>query len=461
MDNPLYLYNSLSRKKEIFTPLSAPQVGLYTCGPTVYDYQHIGNLRAYITWDILKKVLQSHGYEVRHIMNVTDVGHLTDDADTGEDKMEIARKRERMNAWELADKYFAVFKQDSDLLHITPPTEYVKATELIPEQIAFVKQLDDKGFLYRTSDGMYFDTSKVKDYGKVGTLAVAGQRAGARVSVSAEKKNPTDFAVWKFSPSDSKREMEWDSPWGIGFPGWHLECSVIAMEKLGPQFDIHTGGIDHRTVHHPNEMAQSEAVTGTLQARYWLHNNFVNYQDKKMAKSAGTYVRLEDIVAGGVSAVAYRFFVMQTQYRKEIAYSWEALKAAHQGLKNVYLDMSFLPMGAGRCVSYEKKFNAALADDLNTPKALDVMQKLLKSSEENCAKLQSLFVMDEVLSLGLKDEWQRRQNLPIRARTLLAERAVARADNDWARADAIRQELTNLHVAVKDTKAGQQAVLAD
>ncbi|MEK7584351.1 MAG: class I tRNA ligase family protein, partial [Patescibacteria group bacterium] len=269
------LYNNLTRKKEAFVSLVPHAVGLYTCGPTVYDYQHIGNLRAYIIWDVLKRFLISQGYTVTHIMNVTDVGHLTSDSDEGEDKIEIARQREKLSAKSIAEKYFTEFKNDSDALGILPPTKYVPATSLIPEQIAFVQELERRGYLYRISDGMYFDTSKSQDYGALGRLDIKNLIKGKRVEFNPEKRNASDFAVWKFSPRESQREMEWESPWGKGFPGWHLECSVIARKHLGDQFDIHTGGIDHLTVHHPNEIAQSEAVTGKVPARFWLHNNFV------------------------------------------------------------------------------------------------------------------------------------------------------------------------------------------
>jgi cysteinyl-tRNA synthetase len=454
------LYNSLTRRKEEFQPLRPGHVGLYTCGPTVYDFPHIGNMRAYITWDILKRFLIAQGYDVTHIMNVTDVGHLTSDSDEGEDKMEVAKARERQTAWQIADKYFDEFRNDCNALDILPPTKFVKATDRIQDQIAFAKQLEDKGFLYRTNDGMYFDTSKDLTYGALGRTSMHGLLAGARVVMNPEKKNPTDFAVWKFSPTDKKRDMEWDSPWGKGFPGWHLECSVIAREELGDVFDIHTGGIDHLTIHHPNEIAQTRALTGSIPARYWLHNNFMGQKDKKMSKSAGTFVRLADLTTGGVSPLAYRYFALQTHYRKEIAYSWEAIQAAQQGLQNLYHEISFYPVVADQGIeAAEQKFYEALGDDLNTPKALDVMHRFLGQTHPHDQKLASVFVMDRVLGLKMREEWERRRSLPDHVTTILTERQHARDNKDWAHSDLLRQKLLDMDIEVQDTNDGQIAAL--
>lgn len=456
------LYNNLHRKKEAFEPLVQGKVGLYTCGPTVYDYQHIGNMRAYITWDVLKRFLISQGFEVKHIMNITDVGHLTSDSDEGDDKMEVARAREHLTSLQIADKYLRHFQEDCKHLNILPPTEYVKATDLIEEQIAFAKNLDANGYLYRISDGMYFDTSKDPEYGNLGRLDIAGQKSGARIEANPEKKHPTDFAVWKFSPTDSKRDMEWDSPWGKGFPGWHLECSAISLKYLGETFDIHTGGIDHLTVHHPNEMAQSKAVTGKLQARYWLHNNFINDKNKKISKSAGTFVKLADIIAGGVSPLAYRYFVLQTHYRKELSYSWDAVKAANQGLKNLYQEISFYSDQANvPMTDVVRKFDGALKNDLNTAKALDIMQRVLGMKVPSSVKLATLSKMDDVLGLGMQQERTRRRNLPERAKELLADRQIAREAKDWKQADILRERLQEMGVMVMDTSEGQVASLGE
>lgn len=461
-ESRIQLYSSLTRKKEPFEPLAPGTVGLYTCGPTVYNFPHIGNMRAYIIWDVLKRFLQTQNFEVTHIMNVTDVGHLTSDADEGEDKLEIARKRERMTARQVADKYFEYFKEDVEKLNIIPPAHYVKATDCIADQIEFAKLLDAKGYLYRTSDGMYFDTSKILDYGKLARMNIKGLLAGSRVAFNPEKKHSTDFAVWKFSPTGAQRDMEWESPWGKGFPGWHLECSTISRKYLGDTFDIHTGGIEHRMIHHPNEMAQSFAVTGKPQARFWMHNNFINFKDKKMSKSAGTFVRLGDLFAGGVSPLAFRYFVMQTHYRKEIAYSWDAIKAAQRGLANLYKEISFYnEQGEEQLIDYKQKFFEALADDLNTAKALDIMQRMLGSQNPSSAKFRALLIMDEVLGLNFRLEWQRRRTLPHAAHAILESRQKARERKDWQAADEYRKQLLNQGVEVKDTSEGQQAALTE
>src|SRR5260221_3814018 len=287
----LQLYDTYTRSMRDFEALNSPQVGLYTCGPTVYDYAHIGNLRTYIFEDILRRVLAFNGYTVRHVMNITDVGHLTSDADTGEDKMEKGSRRTGKSAWEIAEEYTQAFKDDLHRLNINEPTIWSKATDHIQEQIEMIRCIEANGFTYRTSDGIYFDTSKLPDYGYLGRLDIEGLRAGSRVEMG-EKRSPTDFALWKFSPPNSKRQMEWDSPWGIGFPGWHTECAAMSVKHLGTYFDIHCGGEDHITVHHPNEIAQSEGCYGTRLANFWMHGYFLQQDEKKMAKSSGGFLGL-------------------------------------------------------------------------------------------------------------------------------------------------------------------------
>ncbi len=453
------IYNSLTRVKEDFSPLQPGKVGLYTCGPTVYDYLHIGNLRAYITWDILKRLLIHHGLAVKHIMNITDVGHLTSDSDEGEDKLEIAKLRERKSAWDVAAEYTAIFKQDIAAVNIVPPTHYVPATETITEQIALALKMDSAGFLYRTKDGMYFDTSKFPDYGKLAQINKVELQAGARVEMNPEKRNVSDFAVWKFSPAGSHRDMEWESPWGKGFPGWHLECSAISMLYLGETFDIHTGGIDHLTVHHPNEMAQSESVTGKPLAKYWMHNAFLNFGEDKMSKSKGTFIRLDDLRERGIPPLAYRFFVLQTHYRKVLQFSWEALEAAKTGLLNLIDQAVYFPDSVGSCADYDQKFIEAIDADLATPQALAVMMEMLGSRHSAAQKMGSVELMDSILSLGLVEERKRRRQLPQIVYPLLNERVKAREDKDWKRSDRLREELSKLGVEIKDTGDGQQAVM--
>jgi len=458
------LYNTLARKREEFVPADGKTVKLYTCGPTVYHTQHIGNLRAYIVWDILKRVLQSAGYDVNHVMNITDVGHLTSDADSGEDKMEVAKKREQKSAWDIAKFYTDIFFQDLAALQVEKANYVITATSTIADQIALALKLDGAGYLYQTSDGMYFDTAKFPRYGQLAGLDKVELQAGVRVDMG-EKKNPTDFAVWKFSPpvergKQEKRDMEWPSPWGKGFPGWHLECSAIAMKYLGETLDIHTGGIDHITVHHPNEIAQSEAVTGKPFTRFWLHNAFLNFGDDKMAKSKGGFITLEEIIQRGIRPLAYRYFVLQTHYRKTMQFSWEALEAAATGLQNIYDQVALFDEPAGDAHHDSMtKFYAALALDLGTPQALAVMQELLGSNQPTALKMVTIKAMDEIFGLGLVAERTRRRAIPQIAHGLLADRKQARAEEDWARSDQLRDELDKLGVMVKDTKEGQVAVL--
>jgi len=312
----LKFYNTLTRKLEDFNPLNPPNVGLYTCGPTVYMYAHIGNLRTYIFEDILKRVLLANNYKVNHVMNITDVGHLTSDADTGDDKLEKEAIKENKNAWEIAAFYTAAFQKDLEELNIIPPDIWCKATDHINEQIELVKKLESKGFTYRTDDGIYFDTSKVADYGKLAGLDIEGLRAGIRVEMVAGKKNPTDFALWKFSPTNVKRQMEWDSPWGKGFPGWHIECAAMSMKYLGETFDIHCGGIDHIPVHHTNEIAEAESATGKPFVKYWLHGEFLELKEGRMGKSEGNAILVSTLKEKGFDPLSYRYLVLNTHYRK-------------------------------------------------------------------------------------------------------------------------------------------------
>lgn len=454
----IYFYNSLSKKREEFKSIKKGQVGMYCCGPTVYSYPHIGNFVPYIYWDILKRFLISQKYKVKHVMNITDVGHLVSDGDDGEDKMEKAKVREGKTAWEIADNYLNIFEADAKKLNILKPTKTLRATKTIKEQIAFVKILDKKGFLYKTSDGMYFDTSKTPDYGLLGNLQNVDLQEGARVEKNKEKKQATDFAVWKFSPKDSQRDMEWESPWGKGFPGWHLECSVMSRMILGDTFDIHTGGMDHLTVHHPNEMAQSEAVTGKLQANFWLHNAFMKFDKQKMSKSLANIVTLSDFANKNISPLAYRFLLLQNNYRTPLNFSWESIEAAQTGLTNIIKTIAFL----GKATKPSKKvmtdFYQALADDLNTAKALAVLQGLLVNSETSGVKLATVFKMDEVLGLGLKEYQKQALQIPLVAKDLLKQRVLARKNKDYKKSDELRKNLQDLGVEVQDTSEGQQAI---
>ncbi|MEZ4618415.1 MAG: cysteine--tRNA ligase [Caldilineaceae bacterium] len=323
----LRLYDTYSRSLRDFAPLSPEEVGLYTCGPTVYDYAHIGNLRTYLFEDILRRVLEFNGYKVKHVMNITDVGHLVSDADSGEDKMEKGSRRTGKTAWEIAEFYTQAFQEDLRRLNILEPTIWCRATDYIPEQIEMIGCIEANGYAYTTSDGVYFDTAKLDDYGYLARLKIEGLQAGMRVDMG-EKRNPTDFALWKFSPKDQTRQMEWESPWGVGFPGWHIECSAMSAKFLGNLFDIHCGGEDHIPVHHTNEIAQTEACHGTHLANFWLHGYFLQLDDAKMAKSAGGFLRVQTLLDRGYEPLVYRFFCLSGHYRAKLNFTWESLDGA-------------------------------------------------------------------------------------------------------------------------------------
>ena len=460
----LYLYNSLTRKKQEFKSIKPGKVGLYTCGPTVYNYAHIGNLRTYIFEDILKRVLVYNGYTVKHVMNITDVGHLTGDRDMGEDKMEKGATREGKSAWDIADFYTRAFKKDINRLHILEPDIWVKATDTLPEQIALVATLEEKGFTYRTNDGIYFDTAKFKDYNKLSHQDLEALQEGARVERNPEKRNPTDFALWKFSPPDSKRQMEWNSPWGVGFPGWHLECSAMSMKFLGDQLDIHCGGTDHIDVHHTNEIAQSEAATGKPFFNFWMHGAFLIIQGgKKMAKSEENFLTLENaFIKNDINPLAYRFAAFLTHYRKPMEYSDEGIEAARNGLLHLQNQVRQLSAGGDDAVytvntEFRNKFMEAINDDLNMPRALAVVQEMLKSNIRDAEKHTAILDFDRVLGFGL-DRLDKAPALPAAVQKLIEARIKARQAKDFATSDRLRAEIEMQGYQVQDTKDGMQVV---
>ncbi len=451
------LFNTLTRQKQEFQPIKKGKIGLYTCGPTVYNYAHIGNLRTYVFEDILKRTLLFLGYKVKHVMNITDVGHLTSDADTGEDKMEKGARREGKSAWDIARFYTEAFEKDIAALNILPPDIYCRATDYIKEQIDLIKKLEKKGFTYKTSDGIYFDTKKFPDYGKMANLKNTELKAGARVEMG-EKKNPTDFALWKFSPADGKRQMEWPSPWGIGFPGWHIECSAMSVKFLGQPFDVHCGGIDHIPVHHTNEIAQSEAATGITLANYWLHGEHLLMDKDKMAKSGENFITLNTLTERGYNPLAYRYFLLQTHYRKQLNFSWEALDAAQNGYKHLLAAIancqSYRPEPARRRggESLIANFTSALSDDLNLPEALAIVWDAIKANTINQT---TLFEFDKVLGLNLAEALKMQSApLPDEVAVLLAQRNSARAERDWKQSDTLRQKIEKLGYEVKDGADG-------
>ena len=459
----LFLYNSLTRKKEEFTPIKPGKVGLYTCGPTVYNYAHIGNLRTYIFEDILKRVLKYNGYVVKHVMNITDVGHLTGDRDMGEDKMEKGAAREGKSAWDIADFYARAFKRDITELNILEPDIWVKATDTISEQIDLVKTLEEKGFTYRTTDGIYFDTSKFKDYTKLSHQNLEALQEGARVERNPEKLNPTDFALWKFSLPNSSRQMEWDSPWGVGFPGWHLECSAMSMKFLNDQQDIHCGGSDHIDVHHTNEIAQSEAATGKPFFNFWMHGAFLIIQGgKKMAKSEGNFLTLENaFLKNDINPLVYRFAAFLTHYRKPMEYSDDGIEAARNGLLHLQNQVRQVSAGDTRSaddsihLGFKTKFMEAINDDLNMPRAMAVIQEMLKSNIHDTEKRATILDFDRVLGLKL-DQLDKEEALPAAVQKLVDARIKAREAKDFATSDQLRAEIEMLGYQVQDAKDGMK-----
>ena len=446
------LYNTLTRQKEEFKPLDDKKVKMYTCGLTVYSQPHIGNWVGYIYWDVLVRSLRADGFDVMRVQNITDVGHLTSDEDSGEDKLEKGAKREGITAWEVAEKYIEIAEKESAELGLIAPDNLPRATDYIEQQIAFVKELEEKGFTYVIpDDGVYFDTSKLADYGKLARLDIEGLKPGARVPVEG-KKNPTDFALWKFSHAGEKRDMEWESPWGVGFPGWHLECSVLAREFLGDQIDIHTGGIDHIPVHHTNEIAQTESITGKPFSQVWLHNNHIKVDDAKMSKSLGNIYTLADIKAKDFSIEAFKLLILSKHYRTEGNFTWDILEASQnrlnrwramfnrrwqiEALKNDQPDIS-------------QEIMDTLSDDLNTPIALAKIDAYFDRVEEVQAmpSRDTLLTIRDVLGLDLLDD-----DITDEEKQTIAQREQARQAKDWARADELREQLKKQGIEIKDTE---------
>jgi cysteinyl-tRNA synthetase len=449
----LRLYDNYTRSLRLFEPLQPGEVGLYTCGPTVYDYQHIGNFRTFLFEDVLKRVLEWNGYRVVHVMNITDVGHLVSDADEGEDKMEKGARRTGKSAWEIAKLYTESFLEDMRALNIEPPARLPRATDHIREQIEFIADIEKKGYTYRTSDGIYFDTSKEPDYGHLARLDKAGLEAGKRVGLG-EKKHATDFALWKFSPSGEKRQMEWDSPWGRGFPGWHIECSAMAQKYLGDYFDIHCGGEDHIPVHHTNEIAQTEARVGTRLANFWMHGYFLLEGDAKMAKSAGEFLRLKTLTDRGYDPLAYRYLCLTAHYGSQLNFSWDALDAASTALDRLRRGFHALPEGGEADDVYLERFSAEINDDLNVPRGLAVAWEVLRGESPPDARKATLAAFDRVLGLRLATWQPREEAIPESIQALAAARRAARAARNWAEADRLRAELQAAGWDVEDGPAG-------
>lgn len=460
-------YNTLARRKQELT--AKGKVRIYTCGPTVYWYAHIGNFRSYLFADLLRRIIERK-FRTKHVMNVTDVGHLVSDADEGEDKMVLAEKREGKNAWDIAKFYTKAFFQDSERLHIKRPHIIAHATQNIKEMIDLIKKLEEKGYTYRTSDGIYFDTSKFPDYGKLAQLRTKDLKPGARIAMN-EKKHPTDFALWKFSPADKKRHMEWDSPWGKGFPGWHIECSAMSTKYLGETFDIHTGGMDHIPVHHTNEIAQSTAATGKPLARFWIHNEFMLVDGKKMAKSLGNIYTIEDLTRRGFSPLAFRYFCLSSHYRSQVNFTFEALNDAEKTLRSInefafrVKKLAIKGKMNEKIIKAVKKarkdFFSYLEGDLNTPQALAALFAMIRTvnreldeqrADEKSLKEVSKFLKEfnEIYDvIEEKDVIIDKEDLE-----LIGQRESLRKKRKYEEADEIREKLKRKGILLEDTPHG-------
>lgn len=451
------LFNTLGRKLEVFKPYKEGQVGLYTCGPTVYSRVHIGNLRAYLLGDLLRRLFEANGYQVTQVINITDVGHLVSDSDEGEDKLEKGARREGKTAWQVAEEYTQLYLADLRKMNFLTPQVMPKATDHIAEQIAMVQELEAKGFAYVISDGVYFDTSKLPDYGRLSGQKTEEKEEGARVAVNPEKRNAVDFALWKFSPKDEVRHMEWDSPWGKGFPGWHIECSAMSEKYLGAPFDVHTGGVDLVPVHHENEIAQTEAARGVLEANIWMHNEFLLIDNGKMSKSLGNVYSLDDLQEKGIAPLAYRYFVLGAHYRTQLNFTWEAVAGAQNAL-NKLIDLARTwPTPTEADEVLVDKFLDLVNNDLDTPGALALLWNTVNDSHlDPAVKAATVLAFDKVLGLALEDVVARPLKIPANVQALVDERAAARASNNWTRSDELRDEISSQGFIVEDTAEGQR-----
>ena len=449
------LFNSLGRQKQTFEQIEKGQVKMYVCGPTVYAEAHLGNMRAYIFADVLRRVLEFADLKVTEVMNITDVGHLTSDEDSGEDKIQVGAAREHLTVWQIAKKYTQIFKADIAKLNIESPTIWAKATDHIQDQIDFIKKIEAQGFTYKISDGLYFDTSKVKDYGILANLNLQEQQTGTRVAENREKKNPADFALWKFSYPNGRsfdsaqddgtkcRQMEWPSPWGKGFPGWHIECSAMSTKYLGQEFDIHTGGLDHLAVHHTNEIAQSQAANGKIPARFWIHGAFLLIEGRKMAKSEDNFLTLSQLQAKGVEPLAFRYLALTAHYRSQLNFTWAGVMAAQNTLKSIRkLKGEKSKLSDQERGELTLQITAVLNDDLDTPKALALLHGA------NDFALWTAF--ESVLALDLEKTTQ----IPEAVEQKAKERETARTAGDFKKADELRLEIEKDGYTIEDTVEG-------
>lgn len=469
----LVFYNTLTRRKELFIPLHDNVVGMYSCGPTVYSRQHIGNMRAAVFVDVLKRALRFNGYKVNDVINITDVGHLVSDEDQGEDKMQKAAREQKKDPYKIAREWEEAYVADLEALNIILPQHLPRATEHIGEQLSFIKALEENGYTYITSDGVYFDTHKLPDYGKLSRQRLEDKEAGARIVVDDEKRNPTDFALWKFLTKENKDHvMQWDSPWGVGFPGWHLECSAMSHKYLGSSFDIHTGGVEHIPVHHENEIAQNEGSGLISTIPFWIHNEHLLVDGGKMAKSVGNVLNLDDLRERGISPLSFRYLMLEAHYRSPINFTWESVEGAQQALMRLVAhpalaeDASEPSDGQGVDSHYEERFVEHINDDLNTPQALALAWEMLKNEKlSRATKRATLLDFDKVFGLGFIERAEElkflageqeiaRDELPNDIADLVRKREEARAKKDWGVADSLREELKKRGYALRDSEKG-------
>ena len=456
----LKLFNTLSREKEVFRPIDEKEVRIYTCGPTVYYFAHVGNLRSYLFMDNLRRVLKYNGYNLRHAMNITDVGHLESDADEGEDKMAKAARREHKDPYEIAEFYMDRFLEDLRKLNVSMPEIICRATDNIKEMEEYVKKIIENGYAYETDDTIYFDTSKLDKYGILSKIKIDEQKAGARVEFDNKKKNVTDFALWIKAPEN--HIMKWDTFWGKCYPGWHIECSAMGRKYLGEKFDIHTGGVDHIPIHHENEIAQSKGYSGKIPANWWMHCEFLLVDGGKMSKSLNNIYTLEDLKNKGFSPLDYKMFTFTSHYRNKLNFTWDSLESAKIALSRLKEGYNRHAEGMEDVVDsviadYENKFHEAINDDLNMPLAMSVVWEVVKNPMKSNKFAKLLDKFDEVLGLNLshKEELE----LPKEIKDILEERKNARENKDWAKSDELRDKLLDLGYVVKDTKNGVEVTL--
>lgn len=454
----IYLYNTLTKKKELFKPIEQNKVNMYSCGPTVYSFAHIGNFRTYIFVDSLRRVLKYNGYELNHVMNITDVGHLTSDADTGEDKMEKAARKEGKNPYEIAEFYTNVFLKDSKSLNIDMPEIVTKATDNIPEMLEMVKEIIDNGYGYETSTGIYFDVSKLDKYPVLSNNDVEGQEAGARIEVDTEKRNPYDFALWIKAPEN--HIMKWDSPWGKSYPGWHIECSAMGRKFLGENFDIHTGGVDHIPIHHENEIAQCKGAFGHNPAQWWMHCEFLLVDGGKMSKSLGNFYTISILEENGIEPLAYKLFCFSSHYRNKLNFTLEGAKASQVSLNRLRNGFANHKNGTDDVSDdvlngFEERFHQAINDDLNMPSAMGIVWEIIRNETKSPKFADLLLKFDSVLGLKIDEMPENGSvDLPDEIAKLVELRNTARAEKNWAESDRLRDEIQAKGFVVKDTKDG-------